>query len=156
LYVLSHEGAPVAALLMFYFGQSAIYYQAGWDPNSRVASLSPAAVLMARTIEDAISRGMRWYEFLRGDEVYKARWTKTHRNTSTMLMGDSLVTKGYFAVALLKDGIMANVRSFRGPKTTREDEEAVAPERPNPEVKSHTDGCPVPVTASDGKYPPCQ
>src|SRR6185312_8079663 len=34
LYQLTHEGTPFAALLMFYFGESALYYQAGWDPDS--------------------------------------------------------------------------------------------------------------------------
>jgi CelD/BcsL family acetyltransferase involved in cellulose biosynthesis len=33
--------------------------------------MSPGVVLIARTIEDAIARGFRRYDFLRGEEPYK-------------------------------------------------------------------------------------
>jgi Acetyltransferase (GNAT) domain len=35
------------------------------------ARLVPGVVLIARTIEDAIARGARRYDFLRGEEPYK-------------------------------------------------------------------------------------
>ncbi len=103
LFQLTHEGAPFAALLMFYFGQSALYYQAGWDPDSPMTSCSPGVVVMAHSIRDAINRGFRYYEFLRGDEAYKLRWTKTYRETSTLLLARSFAAKGYLRTAQLKD-----------------------------------------------------
>ena len=89
LYVLHHEGRAAAAILMFYFGCSAVYYQGGWDPESSIASHGPALVLMARTIRDSIEQGFQYYEFLRGDEPYKTRWTKTHRDTVTVVLAKS-------------------------------------------------------------------
>jgi CelD/BcsL family acetyltransferase involved in cellulose biosynthesis len=112
LYLLTHEGAPVAALMAFYFGQSALYYQAGWEPDSALAPLSPAVVLMAHSIRDAIQHGLRYYEFLRGDEAYKSRWTKTTRKTATLLLGQSFTAKQFLHTARMKDLLK---RSF-GPK----------------------------------------
>lgn len=103
LYVLSHQGAPLASLLMFYFGESALYYQAGWDPDSPLASQSPGVVVMANSIRDAIQEGLRYYEFLRGDESYKTRWTKTYRKTSTLLVARSLMANNYLRAARFKD-----------------------------------------------------
>ena len=110
LYLLTYEGAPVAALMTFYFGQSALYYQAGWDPDSSLAPLSPAVVLMAHSISDAIQYGLRYYEFLRGDEAYKSRWTKTCRRTATLLLGQSFIAKQFLHAAHVKDMVR---RSFR-------------------------------------------
>ena len=58
---------------------------------------------MAYSIRDAIANGMRYYEFLRGDEAYKSRWTKTFRKTVTALMGGGLMARGYLETAHLKD-----------------------------------------------------
>lgn len=102
LYRLIHEERAVAALLTFTFGESVLYYQAGWDPESSLASLSPTVVLMAHSIGDAIREGRRHYDFLRGDEAYKSRWTKTCRNTITLLMARTLTAKGYLTACRLK------------------------------------------------------
>lgn len=103
LYQLVHEGAPVAALLMFYFGESALYYQAGWDPDSPLAGLSPGVVVMAHSIRAAIEERRRYYEFLRGDEAYKSRWTKTHRKTATLLLASNVLGREYLRIARMKD-----------------------------------------------------
>jgi len=105
LYQLVHEGTPVAALLMFYFGESALYYQAGWDPNSTLAALSPGVVLMAHSIRDAIENRLRYYEFLRGDEEYKSRWTKTYRKTATLLFARKFMARQYLQMHHWKDRI---------------------------------------------------
>ncbi len=103
LYILNHDGAAAAALLTFYFGHSALYYQAGWDPESPVAQYSPGVVVMARSIRDAIEDGFRYYEFLRGDEEYKFRWTKTYRKTVTALFAQNAMARSYLYAAGLKD-----------------------------------------------------
>ncbi len=103
LYLLVHQGATLGALLTFYFGESALYYQAGWDPDSSFAALSPGVVLMAHSIRDAIANKLVYYEFLRGDEVYKSRWTKTFRTTTTVLVARSFFGKEYLRVARMKD-----------------------------------------------------
>lgn len=103
LYLLTHEGAPVASLLAFWYGQSALYYQAGWDPASPLAAQSPGVVVMAQSIRDAIDQGLSYYEFLRGDESYKSRWTKTERKTGTVLVARSFMAQNYLRFAALKD-----------------------------------------------------
>jgi CelD/BcsL family acetyltransferase involved in cellulose biosynthesis len=103
LYLLVHEGKPAAALMTFHFGASALYYQAGWDPDSALASLSPAVVLMAHSIRDAIAAGLHHYEFLRGDEAYKTRWTKTYRKTATVLVARNFAAKEYLRINRIKD-----------------------------------------------------
>ncbi len=103
LHMLTHLGKPVAALLLFQFADSALYYQAGWQPDSAVAHQSPAVVLMAESIREAIQSGSRFYEFLRGDEAYKSRWTPTYRTTSTVLIADCLSARAYLQAAKVKD-----------------------------------------------------
>jgi CelD/BcsL family acetyltransferase involved in cellulose biosynthesis len=69
LWLLWLEGRPAAALFCFEYGDSVGVYNSGFDPEAR--ALSPGVVLIARTIQDAIERGFRRYDFLRGDEPYK-------------------------------------------------------------------------------------
>jgi CelD/BcsL family acetyltransferase involved in cellulose biosynthesis len=121
LYQLTHEETPVASLLTFHFGESALYYQAGWDPDSSLAALSPAVVLMAHSIRDAIQLGLRYYEFLRGDEAYKSRWSKTCRKTATLLLGRSFAAKQYLRVSAIKDLVK---RSFQQHGETLRDDAA--------------------------------
>jgi len=111
LHLLTWQAAPVAALLTFYFGDSALYYQAGWD--SQFSSQSPGLVAMAHSIRDAIEHGVRYYEFLRGDEAYKSRWTKTYRKTATILVGQSLMSKQYLRAARLKDIVKYRIAGVR-------------------------------------------
>jgi len=69
LWLLWLEDQPAAALFCLEYGGSIGLYNSGFDPAAR--ALSPGVVLIARTIEDAIARGFRRYDFLRGDEPYK-------------------------------------------------------------------------------------
>jgi CelD/BcsL family acetyltransferase involved in cellulose biosynthesis len=69
LWVLWIEERPAASLVCLEYGGTVGLYNSGFDPAAR--ALSPGVVLIARTIEDAIRRGFRRYDFLRGDEPYK-------------------------------------------------------------------------------------
>lgn len=65
------------------------YYQAGFDPESPDASIrphdySPGIVLIGKVMGDAIHRGRTEFDFLRGDEPAKFRWTGTYRITRTV------------------------------------------------------------------------
>ena len=122
---MMHDGKPVAALLAFLYGQSALYYQAGWDPNSPVASLSPGVVLMAHSISDAITHGCRYFEFLRGDEAYKSRWTTTYRRTVTLLCARNFLAKQYLRVCQLKDFAKNTLRPNQNPTAGLETEELI-------------------------------
>lgn len=66
---LSGSSGDVAAAFQVEHDGRLLLYNSGFDPAHRAAS--PGLVLLARCIEDAISRGLREYDFLRGTERYK-------------------------------------------------------------------------------------
>ena len=69
LWMLWLEDRPAAALFCLEQAGAVSLYNSGFDPEAR--AMSPGVVLIARTIEDAITRGFRRYDFLRGEEPYK-------------------------------------------------------------------------------------
>ncbi len=70
LSVLRFNGQPVASYLCFDFRGDILLYNSGFD-LSAYADLSPGIVLVGYMIQDAIQRGRRRFDFLRGDERYK-------------------------------------------------------------------------------------
>ena len=77
LYTLSVHGLAVASVYAMVHGSTFYYYQAGMDPAWR--SRSVGLVLVGQTFIDAICSGMRRYDFLRGEEVYKSDWVGDSR-----------------------------------------------------------------------------
>jgi CelD/BcsL family acetyltransferase involved in cellulose biosynthesis len=67
------NGAKAAAMLSFIYDGRLLVYNSGYDPAS-YAELSPGIALTTRVIEDAIQRGLRVFDFLQGNEVYKYRF----------------------------------------------------------------------------------
>lgn len=68
---LDVNGTPAASALCFDDGETVSLYNNGYD--AAFASVSVGLVNTIYTIKDAVERGRRRYEFLRGDEVYKFR-----------------------------------------------------------------------------------
>jgi CelD/BcsL family acetyltransferase involved in cellulose biosynthesis len=104
LYTMCAEGEPMAAILFFRWGEAILYYQSGWDPASPGARLSPNLVLFGRAIGDAITDGYRYFEFLRGDEPFKGKFTTHARPTTTLLVaGDGIKPRLYLVAMRVKD-----------------------------------------------------
>jgi CelD/BcsL family acetyltransferase involved in cellulose biosynthesis len=103
LYVMKHQQQAVAALLVFYYGQSAMAYSIGRDPDCAVSHLSPGFVILVRSIQDAIQEGFRYYDFLRGDERFKLHLTKSARKTVTLVIGRSPSAGAYLQALQVKD-----------------------------------------------------
>lgn len=61
---------PVATYLNFAYGADILVYNSGIDPD-KYGALSPGIVLLTHLIDDAIQRGKRIFNFLRGNETYK-------------------------------------------------------------------------------------
>jgi CelD/BcsL family acetyltransferase involved in cellulose biosynthesis len=59
-------------MLCFDYNDSISVYNSGYDPQLH-ASLSTGTVLLAFCIQDAIGKGRRTFDFLRGNEEYKYR-----------------------------------------------------------------------------------
>ncbi len=71
LYVLELNASPVAMSLCFDFNNTLYLYNSGFDP--RYHALSVGLLCKVLSIKDAIQRGRRKYDFLKGSEVYKYR-----------------------------------------------------------------------------------
>lgn len=74
LYSLKLDGETQASLYCFAFGDRTCYYQGGFEPT--LAKWSLGTILTARVLQDAIAEGRTTFDFLRGDEPYKAKWTQ--------------------------------------------------------------------------------
>ncbi|MCI0398941.1 MAG: GNAT family N-acetyltransferase [Chloroflexi bacterium] len=76
------EGQPAATLFNFDYDNRIWVYNSGLDPAA-FGHLSAGVVLTARAIEQAIVSGRQFFDFLRGDEIYKYRFgakdTTVHR-----------------------------------------------------------------------------
>jgi CelD/BcsL family acetyltransferase involved in cellulose biosynthesis len=82
LYTLFAARRPVASVYGVVHAGKFLYYQSGYDPAW--ASKSVGLVLLARTLQDAYGEGLREFDFLRGDEAYKAQWARAERWTIHM------------------------------------------------------------------------
>lgn len=97
---LDLDGTPAAAWYGFALGDTVSFYQGGWDP--RWERQSVGAVLMGMMIRRAIERGFRTFDFLRGEEPYKATWTQAARTCYRL----SAIRPGWRGAALrMLDGL---------------------------------------------------
>jgi CelD/BcsL family acetyltransferase involved in cellulose biosynthesis len=71
LHMLMLNDAPGACIIEFPYKQGPLLYNSGFDPNQR--QWSPGAVTFGMLIRDAIARGAKVVDFLRGREEYKYR-----------------------------------------------------------------------------------
>ncbi len=78
LFRLKINGKAVALLYCYEYGNQLFYFQAGMDPAWE--SYSPGLVLMAKVIQYAHDKGLVLFDFMRGDESYKFKWTQQVRN----------------------------------------------------------------------------
>jgi CelD/BcsL family acetyltransferase involved in cellulose biosynthesis len=79
MYTLYAARRPVASVYGVVHRGKFYYYQSGYEP--RWASKSVGLVLLARTVRDAFGEGHREFDFLRGNEGYKAEWSRGERWT---------------------------------------------------------------------------
>ncbi len=81
IYQLEREGKGVACDYVFQRGKTVYFYQTAFDPDPAWEEYHPGYTLLAHCIEDQVERGAREFDFLRGREEYKDRWTDTVRET---------------------------------------------------------------------------
>jgi CelD/BcsL family acetyltransferase involved in cellulose biosynthesis len=120
VWALFEKGQAIAGLLFLRCGDTVMYYQGGWDPASPHARLSPSFALMAKAIAGAIDEGCRTFDFLRGDESYKRKFTTKSRRTYTLLVAGGWRSRAYLSLLKLKDAIK---RRIARPAPTAWDEE---------------------------------
>ncbi len=81
LHVLELEGRPIAAEHALREGGVDYVYQAGLDPD--YLREEPGRLTTTALIHGAVADGMHGYDFLRGDEPYKAHWRAQPRRLVT-------------------------------------------------------------------------
>jgi CelD/BcsL family acetyltransferase involved in cellulose biosynthesis len=69
LWFLDTSSGPIAAFVTIEWDGTVGLYNSGFDPER--AALSPGVVLLGALVRDAIERGRRIFDFLRGEERYK-------------------------------------------------------------------------------------
>ncbi len=74
---LEMDGQPVAVEFYLVSGRTTYAYQAGLDPD-RLAD-KPGHVMQVAMLRQAIEDGQQTFDFLRGDEPYKAYWNAQPR-----------------------------------------------------------------------------
>jgi CelD/BcsL family acetyltransferase involved in cellulose biosynthesis len=74
---LDLDGTPAAAWYGFAHERTVYFFQSGRDPAWE--RTSAGVVLMNMMIRRAIERGFARFDFMRGEESYKRRWTATQR-----------------------------------------------------------------------------
>lgn len=84
LSLLRQNGRPIAGLYGFEIAGTFYYYQSGFDPKWSPVSIG--TVLVGRCIKNAYEKGLSKFDFLRGDEDYKWRWTQSSRETRRLLI----------------------------------------------------------------------
>ena len=109
---LDLDGSPAAAWYGFTSGDTVYHYQSGRDPRwerDRVGT-----VLVSLMIRQAIERGYRRLDFLRGDEAYKREWTQTARQAYEIVV----FRGGWHGSALRAlESLARTVRRWLGPRS---------------------------------------
>ena len=93
LFYLRLDGVTQASLYCFGYGNRFCYYQGGFEPT--LARLSLGTVLTARAMQAAVAENREVFDFLRGDEPYKAKWTAhSHRNLRRIITRPGIFISG--------------------------------------------------------------
>jgi CelD/BcsL family acetyltransferase involved in cellulose biosynthesis len=98
LTLLELDARPVAGSIGFVDRGTYYYYLPAWDPD--LAELAPSSLLLARLIERAFERGLARFDFMLGEEPYKARWATCERQTVNLVLASPTV-RGQAALAAL-------------------------------------------------------
>ena len=85
LALLDLPDGPIAAFVTLEWDGTVGLYNSGFDPGR--ASLSPGLVLLAHVIRDALERGRRRFDFLRGEERYKYEFGPTPEAVHLVTVG---------------------------------------------------------------------
>ena len=73
--IVSQNGKPIASHLYFHSSDGCQLYQSGYDPEAM--KLEPGHLMITLMVKKAIKRGDQCFDFLRGNESYKAYWGAT-------------------------------------------------------------------------------
>jgi CelD/BcsL family acetyltransferase involved in cellulose biosynthesis len=107
---LQVEGRTVATLYCFESAGRLFYYQGGIDPAWDRESVG--TVLMGQVIKYAFERQLVMFDFMRGSEAYKFRWTRRTRDIVVLDVGVTPLGKGLVAVTRGAAAARQRLKSF--------------------------------------------
>jgi len=87
LYFMLLDNKKIASIYSYDYDSTRYFYWIGWDKD--YAHCSPGFIAIANRIEDAIQRGMKGFDFLRGDEPYKYHFTKKEKINNRYFVSNS-------------------------------------------------------------------
>jgi CelD/BcsL family acetyltransferase involved in cellulose biosynthesis len=96
-------GRTIAALYCFEIANGLYYFQSGLDPAWE--KLSAGTALVGHAIKHAFDHRLALFDFMRGGEEYKFRWTSTVREIVVARVGTSW--KGRAALTMRRHGLRA-------------------------------------------------
>jgi hypothetical protein len=77
LYFLTIKGEPIAAHYCFEYAEKLYFALSGFDLNYYRYSIGN--LLTLKVIEKCIMKKLKEFDFMKGDEPYKSKWTKEYR-----------------------------------------------------------------------------
>lgn len=108
---------PVAYLINFDYKEKIWFYNAGYHEQARRYGIG--SILMHNAVKDAFLRGKTEYDFMRGVEEYKERWTSMKRESFQLVLYKKSVRSmlGYFFLFrfrwfLAKSEKLREIRSY--------------------------------------------
>jgi CelD/BcsL family acetyltransferase involved in cellulose biosynthesis len=93
IFSLEVHDEPVAIVYGFTYRGKYYFYQSGFNPE--FGTYNPGLILVNFAIECAIECGLSEYDFLRGGEAYKMKFTKVFRRTYHLEIWNSPIRKKY-------------------------------------------------------------
>ncbi len=87
------NGSDIAYIYGFRKDRTYFFYTTAFD--EAYASLSPGTLLFSRLMKVLIGEGMTEFDFLRGDDAYKTRWTDLRRENLSV----SIVRRSWRSMA---------------------------------------------------------
>lgn len=84
LRLLDLDGRPIAGILCLHHGAAAFGLKTAYDAEFQ--RLAPGTFLLHSLIEDCHARGLRRFDFIRGDDGLRRRWTEAHEDFGRLVV----------------------------------------------------------------------
>ena len=110
LFALFIDAEMVAGLISFVQKDRFSIYISAYNPEF-MPSCSPGLILMVKTLEFAARSGVEIFDFMAGDEAYKAQWCSQSLNLYDSYYGLSLNGKIHASISQLQLGIKRSAKT---------------------------------------------